>query len=86
MTTHQLRKQIEVYLILETEDTINIDYWKGDQQKHLIVDRQENTNLMQFVDGKVSQWDAINMVCAHEMDCWMVQRFDMASTVNPENN
>lgn len=94
MTTHAIRKHIEVCDVTETDETIVIDYWKfqypGDQvrrqSKSLIIDRKHNTHLMQFVDGMVSQWDAINIVVQHEMDCRWKQTYDMAFNANPENN
>lgn len=86
MTTKKLRELIEVTDVTETEDTIVITYWfgpwfLGSAERNVVIDRLHDTHLMKWIDGKCSQWDAINVVVAHhekiELD-GVVNQLDMA--------
>lgn len=87
MTTHLMRKNIEVFDFIETEETISISYWYGPWRidrdpRHIVVDKKENVELMLFVDGPVSQWDCINMVVFEEcrkINSGLVNKIDMAA-------
>lgn len=84
-TTHDLRKKIEVLGTSESDTHIGIYYRCGEQYKHLMVDRKLHTELMQFVDGPVCQWDAINIAVEHERNVQMqVVTIDMGILNNQE--
>lgn len=68
MTTYALRKQIEVVEFFENDGIIAIHYQKNGEPRFLPVDKVENTELMELIDGQVCQFDAINLVVAHEMN------------------
>jgi hypothetical protein len=87
LTTQKLRLLISVYDIEETDQSIVIRYWKGNQDKSLIVDKKVNIRQMKWVDGPVSQWDAINIIVDEEQRAEIqgVLHF-FTSTSNPFNN
>lgn len=67
MTTDQMRKKISVYDIIESSEKIIIGYWKDNFIYRLEVKKNSTDELLEWVDGPVCQYDAINMVVQFEM-------------------
>jgi hypothetical protein len=68
MTFHEALKLTQHVDHKETGNLISIDYFFKGKPKVLIVDKQENTDLMELVDGEVSQYDAIKLAAMHEVN------------------
>jgi hypothetical protein len=67
MTTESLRKEIKVLDYYEDQHTIVVKYTKCGELKLLPVDKTENTELMEIVEGPISQWDALSLAIHHEL-------------------
>ncbi len=69
MTTEKIRELTEVFDVQETDKIISIGYFFGgirEKANHLVVDKTVDKWLMVWVNGKCSQWDAINICVAFE--------------------
>lgn len=80
MTRSQIAKQISEVKFQETHDTVNISYLINGHQRHLLVDKIENVDLVELIDeGPVCLFEAINMVIYHEQQKQNERVIDLTS-------
>lgn len=77
MTTFHARKATQVIKFEETHCLITIDYLFKGKPKTLIVDKVENVDLMELIDGDVCQFDAIILAAQHEVNMSTTKYLDI---------
>lgn len=87
LTTSEIRKLIEVWDIEERQHTIVISYYlEGKNQTPLVIDKKNDKWLMEFAtEGKVCQWDAINIVTEYYRQRQNTPLRDVAAKISSQN-